>query len=178
MFSLPSAEKKDTAVHLPLPSLLTNDVWRSDSQLCHWCQPLTHSLSMNTDVIFWLLSVNIHCQMQLLCNYQHIHYTITIHIHYTVYMWHQLSCNIYMCLCIFVWALADSMCFSSLATAHQALTQVSSHYKWSPGVTGYQYWTGISTMSLCNVAQENAKRYSSVCRGEPLDMWKIFRFAT
>lgn len=30
-------KKKDTAAYLPFPNLLTNDVWRSDSQLC--CQP-------------------------------------------------------------------------------------------------------------------------------------------
>lgn len=38
----PLQKKKDTAVYLPLPSLLTNDVCRSDAQLCYWCQPLTH----------------------------------------------------------------------------------------------------------------------------------------
>ncbi len=49
---------------------------------------------------------------------------------------------------LFIWALADGMCFSLLSSARKVLTQVSSHYKWSPGVTGHQYWTGISSMDL------------------------------
>ena len=56
MFSLPSAcrEKKKTlqyTVCLPLPSLLTNDVWRSDAQLCYWCQTLTRGSCRSTLVI-------------------------------------------------------------------------------------------------------------------------------
>lgn len=39
----PLQKKKITAVYLPLPSLLTNDVWRSDSRLCCCCCQPRHT---------------------------------------------------------------------------------------------------------------------------------------
>lgn len=78
-------------------------------------------------VTLLIIGRNIRRQLPLLCNYRHI------------------PCIFFFSL---VWALADGMCFYNWLVPTKCWLRSLLTISGPPGVTGHQYWTGISSMDL------------------------------